>query len=1164
VAALLGAISLVAAAVDARSSRGVVVEEVEPGGNADRAGVKPGDVLEEMLGAHGASWRFGLPFDVRAAEIEEGARGAVTLKGKRGSRDISLSLQAGRWGLITRPLLVGRPLALWQQGRASIGANKLKEGLAAWYEAARTLPDASGLQRAALLAHIGRACADARRFPEAHEAFTAALRAGGHSSRVRAQVHALDDYASQLAGDLTAAESALRRAVEAAEAASRDYLILATLRRSLGLVLRQRGDHDSAERELLRALDLSQRFAPDSLAVADALNSLGVLVASRRQIEEARAYHERAYEIRQRLAPDSLDVALSLNNLADLARERGDLGSAAGLHRMAVAIRERLAPGTLTLAGSLQNLGVLAWTSGDLSRAQEHLDASVSIYEARAPWSLDLAQALSRLGLVLSDRGDHSGAESSYRRALSIYDRVAPGTSHAGPTLNNLGLLMLRRRDAVAAEGFFQRSLEVRRKVAPESPEIAGTLSLLATAARDRGKLQEAHKLADQAVAMLRKVAPDGLDLASALRGRAALLQQEGDNSGAETAWSEALTIYERLAKGGIPWAATLADLAAIDVEGGQLERAQTRLQDALAVLSKLAPGGTLEARAFNTLGRLRRRQGRLTEAAEQFVRALDAIEAQTGRLGGAEDVRAGFGAAFRDLYRDAVDTLVALQRPAEAFQVVERYRARSFLAMLAERGVPTDAELPAELARESQQADAEYAGVQAQLAKLRLEQPDAAPIALLERLRELRDRRAEIARRIREASPRAASLEHVQPLTAERAAEQLDPDTVLLSYFVGSSRTLLFVTSAAAPVRVFELPSGEAALRERVERFRELIQQPTATAELMRLGHELYRELIAPAEARLGASRRVMLIADGPLHRLPFAALVQRIAKDGPHYLAEWRPLYSVSSATVYGELRKWRERKAGADALIAFGDPTIARTATPAAAGETAPTAEAASTAEGTPSHLPPLPHARGEVEAIARLFPERSRVFVGEDASEERLRAEAAGARYLHVASHSLLDAELPINSALVLRTPQQAAADQENGLLQAWEIVEKLRLEAELVTLSACDTGLGKEVGGEGLLGLTRAFQYAGARSVLASLWNVRDESTADLMTRFYEHLRAGRSKAEALQAAQIEMMRTSARAPTGAARGVGAVVELAPASRSHPFRWAGFQLYGDWR
>src|SRR6185295_587152 len=129
----------------------------------------------------------------------------------------------------------------------------------------------------------------------------------------------------------------------------------------------------------------------------------------------------------------------------------------------------------------------------------------------------------------------------------------------------------------------------------------------------------------------------------------------------------------------------------------------------------------------------------------------------------------------------------------------------------------------------------------------------------------------------------------------------------------------------------------------------------------------------------------------------------------------------------------------------------------------------------------------------------------------------------ARYLHFACHGTLDEHFPLNSAIALTIPEKPAEGQDNGLLQAWEVFDHVRLDADLVTLSACKTGLGKEMGGEGLLGLMRAFQYAGARSVMGTLWAINDKSTTRLMRRFYGHLKAGRSRDEALRAAQIDLI-----------------------------------------
>jgi CHAT domain-containing protein len=181
---------------------------------------------------------------------------------------------------------------------------------------------------------------------------------------------------------------------------------------------------------------------------------------------------------------------------------------------------------------------------------------------------------------------------------------------------------------------------------------------------------------------------------------------------------------------------------------------------------------------------------------------------------------------------------------------------------------------------------------------------------------------------------------------------------------------------------------------------------------------------------------------------------------------------------------------------------------------------------------------------VEAIAALYP-HAQVYLGPEATEEKVKSLGPDSHIIHFACHGLIDERFPLNSALALTLPEHPAEGQDNGLLQAWEIFESVRLDADLVTLSACDTALGKEMGGEGLVGLTRAFQYAGARSVLASLWGVADDSTARFMKHFYSYLHSGKTKDEALRAAQIDQIRERSRL-------------------SHPFHWAAFELFGDWQ
>jgi CHAT domain-containing protein len=469
---------------------------------------------------------------------------------------------------------------------------------------------------------------------------------------------------------------------------------------------------------------------------------------------------------------------------------------------------------------------------------------------------------------------------------------------------------------------------------------------------------------------------------------------------------------------------------------------------------------------------------------------------------------------------------------------------------MLAERDI-LSGDLPADLVRERGQLNAEYDRVQARRSALDPATDSAALQQAAARLLELRAEREQLIQKIRKASARTAAVQYPQPLTLDAVRNTLDAGTVLLSYSVGAERTLLFVvgpgTSTTSFLQVFTVPITAADLRQEVARFRNTIERQLLDPHVA-AGRRLYDLLIAPADKLIAPSERVLIAPDGPLHSLPFAALVRpddrrqaATPSRTPAYFIAWKPLHVTVSATVYAELTRAPRRTSARETVVAFGDPVLPVSSSTAADEANDP---------GLPAllrrgdALEPLPSSRREVAQIAALYP-GSAAYLAGDATEERVKQVAGRARYLHFATHGLLDERFPLDSGLVLtRTPGAADQGVENGLLQAWEIFDHLRLNADLVVLSACETALGAEMGGEGLVGLSRAFQYAGARSVLASLWSVADESTADLMHRFYRHLKAGLSKDVALRRAQMELMSTDAAA--------------------HPFHWAAFTLSGDWK
>lgn len=522
------------------------------------------------------------------------------------------------------------------------------------------------------------------------------------------------------------------------------------------------------------------------------------------------------------------------------------------------------------------------------------------------------------------------------------------------------------------------------------------------------------------------------------------------------------------------------------------------------------------------------------------LCRAVELVEEARRRFETLEEVRLLWSDYFGPYYKDCGGALSAMGRPGLAFQAIETGRARAFLNLLAERRLRL-ASLPPERAAENDRLDAEYDEASAELDRLRAVQ-GAAEGRGQEGIRSLEGKLREILRRkernVLSAAP-VGSIRYPAPLTLEETRSHLDPGTVLIFYSVGEAETLLFAIGAAdfpSPGwTAVSLPVGAAQLGRRVEAFRQaLIGDRNDTAAQSRQGKALYDLLVRPAEPLLQEARRILVSPDGPLHTLPFAALV----RDG-RYLIEWRPLHFALSASAYAEIRDGRPSPGGDRSrmrLVAIGEPSDQQLSRKEAAA--IPDRDRR---RALRKGLAPLPSSRAEVEAIARLFPQ-ARLFLGREATEEQAKAAARGADLLHIAVHGLLDERAPMSSALVLSFPERPIPGEDNGLLEAWEVME-LPLEADLVVLSACNTALGREFGGEGLVGMTRAFQYAGARSVLATLWEVTDRSTPGFMVRFYEGLRAGMPKDEALRAAQLSQL--------GEGRG------------SRPFYWAAFQLYGDW-
>jgi len=963
------------------------------------------------------------------------------------------------------------------------------------------------------------------------------------------------------AGKLEVAEEYFRRALALQEKRAPGSIEFARALINLGYLAYERGNGKAAEEYDKRALEIIEKQAPGSPDNANLLGSLSTMGYRRGDLDGAEQYGQRALAIWEKIAPGSVKMGDALNDLGAIAIKRSQLAAAEDYMRRALAIFEKVTPGGPKVASGLNNLGIVAWSRGDLAAAEQAYRRAQVIYEKSDPASADVAGRLNNLGLVAWRRGDLVTAEDCYRQALAIYEKTGPDSLDVANVLTNLGSLAVDRADPATDKEYELRALAIREKQVPDSFEVAISLHNLGRASEDLGDLKAAQDYELRALAIKEKLGGDSLNVASTLNNLGSVAVQRGDLHGAQDYYRKALAIEEKLGPNSFDLADTLNAMGDIALELGDPTSGAEDFRRALAIRTRLAPGSAAEAQSLHGIGKSYRRSRNLALARDFLCGAVDAIEKQKTKLGGTEESTTSFGAKYVTYYRDCIEALIEQDEPARAFQMLERSRARSLLAMLAERDLLFSSDIPADLARQRKLTDAEYDRTQSAITELDPVKDSEEIDRQLAHLRELRRKQEEIAAQVRKASPHFASLQYPQPLDLGGVRDALDPGTVLLSYSIGEEKSFLFVvepTGAKTPgagLSVLTLSVGEKFLREKVEAFRNLIQRhnPSDQQILIQQAGELYDLLMRPADTLIAANERILISPDGPLHTLPFGALMkkeQRKKSEMRLYVIEWKPIHTVVSATVYAELKKARREAADPSSVrvAAFGDPKY----------DAAVKANASEIQNGELRSmvkrgfgLAPLPSTRTEVESIAKLYVGQISEYLGEEATEERAKSIGKDVRYIHFAVHGLLDERFPLNSALAFTIRENPVKGQDNGLLQAWEVFEQVRIDADLVTLSACETSLGKEMGGEGLIGLTRAFEYAGARSVLASLWSVSDESTAELMKRFYGYLKVGKSKDEALRAAQMDLIKSS--------KGNNSTSE-----RAHPFHWAAFQLTGDWK
>ncbi len=1023
--------------------KGIVVEWVTKKGEADRAGLQPGDILLSWVGPT-SKGEIESPFDLPFIGFEQAPRGAVKMEGIRRGRKHIWVLHSIPFGIASHPN-IGEPLlSSYQKAEELAHSGRLTEAIDIWRASAR-MAEASGefWLSSWFLSHGGEALFRAKQMAVSDDLYREAIQSAANSGPI-----VRGDLFRQWASQLEARE---------------DFV-----------------NAEKYRREELR--EWTQLGA--ELLIAKSLNGLGELLLNNGDFTEAETDFLKSLSIIEKLAPAAIQTVTSYLDLAVLYQDKGDLGKAERLYRKVVGIGRKHFPETEYLATILSDVGILARWRAKLAEAEEYQREALIIAQKRN-LPLTIAMILDNIADCRLDRGDLRGAEAYQKRALAIREQSAASLPTA-VSLASLGKIARLEGNLSAAQEYYRKALELAEKLTPPPPERASFLAGLADVARDRESFNEAEQGYREALAAIYQLTPRSLDHAE-----------------------------------------TVASLAA-------------------------------------TL----RRQGRLKEAAELYRQTLADLEYQTASLG-VEETQARYWAKHAAYYREFIDVLIEERQDNLAFETLESSRARTLLEMLRLAQVDIrEGAAPALLARERELRQSMNAKSQYRIRLLNEKHGDEQLDGLDREISDLRERYQQTEADIRASSPKYAALTQPQPLNLKEIQGLLDTATVVLEYSLGEKRSYVWVVGVDSlemhelPGRAVIEPVARQLYRALTARTRKVSPDPNLEvaqwskqdAFAQTLGMRLSRMVLTPVSTLI-RGKRLLIVTDGALAYVPFSALP---APEDPNVpLLDKHEIISLPSASVLGEIRRaTMNRPRSAREVAVLADPVFdakdervtgsanGSAAQPEASPQNQPVRRAGVVSRGG-FYLERLIYSRDEAEAI-RSLTSRSKTFVALDFDANRTTAmsrELARYRIVHFATHGLLDSSHPELSGLVLSLVDRQGKPQEGFL--TLEDIYNLKLPADLVVLSSCQTALGENISGEGLMGLTRGFMYAGASRVLATLWSVDDYTTSELMVDFYRAMEVEKLRpAAALRKAQLEIWKHT--------------------GWHAPYYWAAFELQGEWK
>jgi CHAT domain-containing protein/Tfp pilus assembly protein PilF len=1039
-------------------------------------------------------------------------------------------------------------------------AEALRQAVAR-YEAAlqlyRSLDDRSG--EAASLSKIGQVCALTSEMQKALDAYNQSAQIYQSLGDRGGEAIALNNvgWVYFLTGERRKSLGLFERALPLSRAVGNRLAEYTTLS-NIGNIYKARGEYKKALEYFDYALRLSRVAGPRRDEGSILYNLATVYSSIGEQLTAIEHFHQ-ALQI-FRAVRDLRGEADAINGIGVAYSSSGEKRKALDYYKQTLPLR-RTTGDRMGEASSLNSIGAVYSVLGETQKALDHYQQSLLLWRA-AQYRQGEAISLNNLGNLYASVGEEEKALDYYNQALIIRREVTDRRGEA-ITLNNIGLLYGALGENQKALDTFAQSLAIRREIRDREGE-GSTLNNIGTI---YARLDDKRKALDY--------------FEQALEHRRAVKDLEGEVS-------------------------TLNNIGMTRLALGEREAALEAFAQALN-LSRKVGNPTREASALKGIAKVERDRSNFIESLVKTEAAIKTVESLRTKIDN-DELRASYLGATQDYYEFYIDLLMRLHRlnPSKnhvvtAFQASERSRARALIETLAEaRADIRNGIDPELLARERALRESLESKTDRLIRLLRSERAQEQTTAARKEIESLEIEYQRLQAQIRSASPRYAALTRPQPLSlAEIQQQALDDDALLLEYALGGERSYLWVVTKTS-IASHELPPRKEieqatshvrdllTARNRVVKFEAVDEKQAriaqADAEYPKAAATLSQMLLGPVANQL-EKKRLLIVADGALQYVPFAALPAPESgragdkeKRGNPQSAIRNPqsfaplivdheIVTLPSASALAVLRhELAGRKSAPKTVAVLADPVfdpgderfrasvgsqrteraiVAQRRTDSAALDSDLTRSARDLDLGDiRGVLRRLPYTRKEAQMILSLARADQRLGALDFAANQTTATggELAKYRYVHFATHGLLNPKHPELSGIVLSLFNEQGAEQD-GFLRASEVFN-LNLPAELVVLSGCQTALGKDIRGEGLVGLTRGFMYAGAARVLVSLWEVNDHATSELMGRLYRGMLGKKrlTPAAALREAQASLWREK--------------------RWRAPYYWAGFTLQGE--